>query len=178
MTARIGRICIAMLLAASVAACGANRKDPDLMNIKRGQNSPDEFTVLPTKPLVVPEDLTALPPPNVGAPNRVDPTPKADAVAALGGNPARLQRTGTPRSDGALVSRATRFGVDPTIREDLAAADLDFRRRNNGLPLERLFNVTVYFKAYRKQSLDQHAELERFRRAGVRTVGAPPEGAN
>ena len=72
------------------------------------------------------------------------------------------------------MSYATRFGVDPSIRDDLAKADLDFRRRNNGRVLERVFNVNVYYKAYRKQSLDQYAELERLRRAGVRTVSAPP----
>jgi hypothetical protein len=41
--------------------------------------------------------------------------------------------------------------------------------------LERLFNVNVYYRAYKKQSLDQHVELERWRRAGVRNVGAPPD---
>ena len=36
-------------------------------------------------------------------------------------------------------------------------------------------NVNVYFKAYAEQSLDQHLELQRFRRAGIRTVSAPPD---
>jgi hypothetical protein len=40
-----------------------------------------------------------------------------------------------------------------------------------------VFNVSVYFKAYRPQSLDQYAELYRLRRAGVRTVAAPPDPA-
>jgi hypothetical protein len=43
--------------------------------------------------------------------------------------------------------------------------------------LERLFNVNVYFKAYKKQELDQYRELERFRRAGIRTPAAPPDPA-
>ena len=33
--------------------------------------------------------------------------------------------------------------------------DLEWRRDNNGRVLERLFNVNVYYKAYRKQRLDQ-----------------------
>jgi hypothetical protein len=53
---------------------------------------------------------------------------------------------------------------------------LDFRSRNTGLFLERLFNTNVYFSAYREMSLDRYAELERLRRAGVRTPAAPPEG--
>ena len=61
------------------------------------------------------------------------------------------------------------------IRDVLAAEDLEFRSRNRGRPLERLFNVNVYYRAYKKQSLDQHVELERWRKAGVRNVGAPPD---
>lgn len=175
MTAAKGRLILAMMLAVVLSACGAGQKEPDLMNIKRGTTTPDEFSILPSKPIEIPTDLAALPAPNVGAANRVDPTPEADAVAALGGNPARLQRTGAPRGDGGLVAQASRFGTDPTIRQDLAAADLEFRKRNNGRILERIFNVTVYYKAYAKQSLDQYRELERFRRAGVRTVAAPPQ---
>jgi hypothetical protein len=77
-------------------------------------------------------------------------------------------------TDPGIVRYATRYGVDPGIREQLAAADLEFRRQNDGRLLERLFSVSVYFKAYRPFELDQHRELERFRRAGVRTPAAPP----
>jgi hypothetical protein len=34
--------------------------------------------------------------------------------------------------------------------------------------------VNVYYKAYRKQSLDQQTELQRWREAGLRTSSAPP----
>ena len=34
--------------------------------------------------------------------------------------------------------------------------------------------MNVYFKAYKPMSLDKYATLEFWRRAGVRTVGAPP----
>lgn len=166
----LGIVSTAFLL----AGCGG-RGTPNLMNIAAGDGRPDEFTVLPTKPIEVPDDLASLPAPTPGGTNRVDPTPEADAVAALGGNPGRLAASGVPRSDGALMSTATRFGVADNIRGTLAAEDLEFRRRNDGRLLERLLSVTVYFKAYRRQSLDQHAELARWRRAGVKTVGAPPE---
>lgn len=177
MTGRLGRIVLACACVIGVAACGSRDRTPDLININRGQTSPDEFAILPTKPIEVPEDLAALPAPTPGASNRVDPTPKQDAVAALGGNPDRLNRTGTVRGDGALVNATTRYGVDQTIREDLAASDLEFRRRNQGRLMERLFNVTVYYSAYEEQSLDKERELRRWRRNGVKTPAAPPEDA-
>lgn len=157
-----------------LAGCARNDKVPSLMNISA--DGPDEFAILPNKPLEVPTDLAALPEPTPGGANRADPTPQADAVAALGGKPSRLQETGVPRSDGALVTQASRFGVATDIRATLAAEDLEFRRKSKGgRLLERWFNVNVYYKAYEDLSLDQHAELERWRGAGVRNVGAPPE---
>ena len=81
-------------------------------------------------------------------------------------------------NDGALLSHTRRYGVDPQIRQDLAAADLEFRRQNDGRLLERLFNVNVYFRAYEEMELDQYAELERLRRAGIRTPAVPPEQTN
>ncbi|MHC0052338.1 DUF3035 domain-containing protein [Actibacterium sp. D379-3] len=166
-------IMISVMAALALAGC-AGDKQPELMNIRASTITPDEFAILPNKPIAMPEDLAALPAPTPGGSNRVDPTPEADAVAALGGNPARLAVTAIPASDGALMAQATRFGTATDIRQTLAAEDLDYRRRNDGRLLERVFNVNVYYKAYRKQSLDQHAELNRWRQLGVRNVGAPP----
>ncbi|MEX5727690.1 hypothetical protein Ga0609869_001043 [Rhodovulum iodosum] len=174
------RIAPAFLLASVAAAmllagCSRNSQ-PQLMNVGAGERSPDEFQVLPGKPLEMPEDLAALPAPTPGGANRTDPTPNADAVAALGGNPARVARSGgVPGADAGLIAHATRYGLAGNIRQTLAAEDLEYRRQNDGRLLERWFNVNVYFRAYERQSLDQHAELERWRRAGARNVGAPPE---
>lgn len=165
-------IAVAALLA--VSACNRDRV-PQLMNIRSQTRSPDEFTILPTKPLQLPDDIASLPEPTPGGTNITDPTPEADVIAALGGNPASATRKGIAAADGGLVTHAARFGVNPDIRAVLAAEDLDFRRRHDGRLLERLMNVNVYFKAYRKQALDQHLELERWRKLGVRTVGAPPD---
>lgn len=150
-------------------------KNPRLMHIRSATEGPDEFGILPTKPLEQPKSYAELPPPTPGAPNRTDPTPEADAVAALGGNPKLLGRQGIPGSDQGVVAYATRFGVAPGIRQTLAVEDLEYRRKNDGRLLERLFALNVYFKAYRPYSLNKYAELERWRRAGVRTVAAPPE---
>ncbi len=153
-----------------VTACG--RGDPELLNLRQSRDEgPDEFAVLPVKPLELPEDLAELPDPTPGGSNRTDPTPEADVAQALGGNAEVLTRGST---DGALIAYSTRFGVSPGIRSALAAEDLEYRRDNDGRLLERLFNVNVYFKAYEPQSLDQYAELERLRRAGIRTSAVPP----
>ncbi|WP_226780188.1 DUF3035 domain-containing protein [Oceaniglobus trochenteri] len=162
-----------MALGLLIGCGGADQ--PRLLNLKKSGSGPDEFAILPTKTLEAPEDYAALPAPTPGGANLTDPTPKADAVAALGGDPRRLSGGGL--NDGALVSHTTRFGVKPDIRQELAEIDLQYRRDNDGRLLERLFNVNVYFKAYRKFELDQYRELERFRRAGVRTPAVPPDPA-
>jgi len=167
MRSTLGVICVAMAL----SACSQD-KVPKLLYVR--SEGPDEFSILPNKPLQAPTDYTALPEPTPGGANLVDPTPKSDAVAALGGNPARLQRNNESAGDGAILAYTARFGRAAGIRESLAASDLEFRRQNDGLLLERLFKVNIYYKAYESQSLDAYGELERFRRLGVRTPSAPP----
>ncbi|WP_095587476.1 DUF3035 domain-containing protein [Actibacterium ureilyticum] len=159
-----------------LSACSRGDKQPELMNIRKTDRTPDEFAILPGKPLTLPQDMAALPDPTPGGANRTDPTPEADAIAALGGNGAQTVRDGgVARSDASLVNHTGRFGVSGTIRQQVAAEDLEYRRENDGRLLERVFNVNVYHKAYREQALDQHAELERWRRAGAKTPAAPPE---
>ena len=170
-----GRGMIALALVVGLGACGTSGDEPNLMNVAANNDRPDEFSIVPNKPLELPTDLAALPSPTPGGSNRVDQTPLEDAVAALGGNPAVVARGGVPANDGAIVNHAGRFGTAPAIREQLAAEDLEYRRRNNGRVLERLFSVNVYHRAYEPMALDQYGELERWRRAGARNVGAPPD---
>ncbi|MCF3974201.1 DUF3035 domain-containing protein [Paracoccus salsus] len=164
---------IALVIGVAVAGLSACGGDPRLMNIESGQNSPDEFAILPTKPLSMPPDLAVLPTPTPGGSNITDPTPRADAVAALGGNPARLADQGIAASDQALVAHASRRGADPDIRATLAAADLRWRSRNARRPLEALFGTSVYLRAYRQMTLDPAAEQLRWQRAGARTSTSP-----
>jgi hypothetical protein len=77
-----------------------------------------------------------------------------------------------------MVSYAGRYGITPDIRQTLAAEDLEFRRKNTGRVLEKLFGLNVYYRAYDTQALDQHGELARWRRAGARTPSAPPPNAD
>ncbi len=169
---RAGRY-LGMALALALAACA--RGEPDLRTLSRSGDGPDAFAIVPSKPLQAPEDFAALPPPTPGGSNRVDQTPLADAVVALGGRPGAT--AGVPAADGGIVAYAARAGVTPGIRRTLAEEDYAFRDRNRGRLLERLFRTNVYNRAYRRQSLEPYDELERFRRAGVRTVAAPPAAA-
>ncbi len=168
----IGKIISMTFVAALLAGCGSD--DPVLMNLKATGNGPDEFAIVPNKPLQAPDSFAALPPPTPGGANRSDQTPELDAIAALGGSPAAVAR-GPTASDVGLISYASRFGRDATIRSQLATEDLAFRKRKDGRLLERIFDVNVYYRAYEPQSLNQYRELERFRRIGVRTPQAPPE---
>jgi DUF3035 family protein len=168
---------ILLLLAVTVLLSACARPDRGMMNLRADGRGPDEFAILPTKPLQEPKDYAQLPPPTPGASNLADPTPRQDAVAALGGNPKYLVTDGLPRSDQGLVQAATRYGVASDIRTVLADEDAEFRSKNRGRLLERLFGTTVYFSAYEPQELDRYSELKRLRRAGIRTPAAPPQAA-
>lgn len=157
-----------LLVALMLAGCGNRTSDVTrLHNLKSPHDGPDEFAIMPVKPLSMPEDLAALPSPTPGTKNLADQTPLDDAVAALGGRP------GAGVSDAALVAATTRGGVAPTIREDLAAEDLRLRQRRGALPLERLFRTPVYGRVYRRQALTPRQELEEFRDRGARTPAVP-----
>ena len=176
MQVRFSTLGIAMVAVLTLAACGSDRT-PNLMNLRSSSQGPDEFGVLPNKPLQMPENLSQLPTPTPGGKNLTDPTPEADAVAALGGNRNRLDLTGTvPGSDRALVSAVSRYGAQAGIRKTLASEDLEYRKKHDGRLLERLFSISVYYKAYKPMELNQTAELERWRRAGAQTPAAPPSG--
>lgn len=160
----------------ALAGCSTADKVPNLMNVVSSTSGPDEFAIIPPKALQMPEDLVALPEPTPGGTSRTDVTPNEDAIVALGG---RVPVAGgVPASDGALIAAATRKGTAAGIRQTLAAEDLEYRRDNDGRLLERLFNVNVYFKAYKPYALDQQVELARWRSLGVATPSAPPPQAN
>lgn len=160
------------ILGLAVAVSGCSKKP--LRDLRTSSNGPDEFLVLPTKPLTTPDNLSVLPQPNPGGGNLVDPNPKAEAVAALGGRPGALVPGGVPAADGALVAQVSRHGVQGDIRQTLAEADAKFRKRQSRNTRIRLFPVDRYRQAYRRQSLDPFEEAERFRRSGLQTPTSPP----
>ncbi|MEI4488401.1 DUF3035 domain-containing protein [Frigidibacter sp. MR17.14] len=167
---RAGRTVLALTALLALTACAGDEK-PNLMNLR--SEGADEFGILPTKPLEMPQDYAALPAPTPGGVNITDPTPEADAIVALGGRP-DAAGAGVPAADAGIVSATSRFGRTEAIRGTLAAEDLKWRQEHNGRLLERIFGMNRYYKAYSNQSLDQTEELERWRARGVRTVTAPP----
>ena len=153
----------------ALAACGGSG-DPRLMNLRNTESGPDE--------VLGPADRTDRDPAkharaSAAHPrgvNRTRSRPEGDAIRALGGNPERAAR-----ASGDVITYASRFGVSPVHPRHAG-------RRGSGVPppqrrtplLERIFNTNVYFRAYRPLALDRYAELERLRRAGIRTPAAPP----
>lgn len=165
------RVIWALIGATALASCSS---DPQLHNLTAGQDTPDEFSIVPTRPLSMPPDLNQLPQPTPGGGNITDPNPKGDAVAVLGGNPERLAQTGIGAADGALVNHASRLGVTAGIRQQLAQEDLAWRSNHSRRLLENLARTDVYYRAYAPMTLDSWAEQDRWQRAGARTPSAPP----
>ena len=159
----------------ALAACSSGEPRP-LHDLRSFDRQPEEFSIVPNKPLQQPDSLSALPEPTPGGMNRADQTPLADAVAVLGGNPARLDASGgVPASDGALVNRASRFGRDPAVREQLASEDAAFRKRRS-LFTWSIVPTDEYGRVYRRQATEPYGWLQRWRAAGARTPSAPPPG--
>ncbi|WP_424831821.1 DUF3035 domain-containing protein [Ruegeria sp.] len=170
---RMPRAILALTLAAAVAGCS----DIGLRNLQPPGPGPDEFSVLPVKPLTQPQDYAFLPAPTPGGGNLTDPTPQADAVIALGGSSAALNpNTAIPSSDGALVTASSRYGVPSNTREVTAQEDAEFRKRKARFTRLRLFPVDRYSQAYKRQALDADAQNEAARRQGIETPSAPPGG--
>ncbi|MCC6863741.1 MAG: DUF3035 domain-containing protein [Rhodobacteraceae bacterium] len=172
MQTRRAWVMVAMAAVLTLAACSKEEKVPSLMNIRSITQGPNEFEILPTKSLTLPTNLSDLPEPTLGGKNLTDPTPKADAIAALGGS--LKPANGVPASDSALLNYTGRFGLAPKIRQTLAAEDLEWRQKNDKL----FMKVNVYYKAYVGMSLDQQAELWHWRKMGAKTPSAPPSQSN
>jgi len=153
------------------AGCTTNTQ-PSLMNLRSSGSGPNEFLVLPSGLLKQPKNYSELPLPTPGGGNRTDRNPRNEVIIALGGN------ENFSRRDPKLVEYVSRYGGDINIRSILAKEDLVFREENDGLFLERILKVNVYYKAYAKQSLDQYVELQRLNDLGVKTVSAPPKVTN
>ncbi len=163
--------CVLLILAAvGLSACEETADDRDLLTRVMSANTqgPEEFVVVPNKPLTLPEDLASLPLPQPGITSRSEQNPRADAIAALGG---RQQRAGTDRG---LLAALGVTQVDPNIRTTLAREAREFRENNPGLILDRMMGRMTDPVIYRGQLLDPAAEVERLRAAGVRVPQMAP----
>ena len=162
------RIAVLVLIVLALSAC-ANK---GLRDLRTNGPGPDEFMVQPVKPLEAPTDFATLPPPTPGEGNLTDRSALNEGVAAFGGRPD--SGAGIPASDGRLVQHASRLGVAPNIREDLAERDAKFRKRKQRFTQFRIVPVDRYNQAYRRETLDADTEASRWRRAGARTPSYPP----
>ena len=124
----------------------------------------DEFAVLPTIPLEIPDDVTTLPAPNDGQ-NLVDKRPKASAIAALGGRAGAARRASG--DDASLLGVAMRFGVEPDIAEVLYKEGAAARRSARGTGIERAFGYNAVKRAYKNQTLNEEEEAARLLALGV-----------
>ncbi len=170
--AKFGMLAVFVL----VSACSTwgEREPRPLNDLRNRSGEPEEFSIVPNKPLVTPPSFSELPDPTPGQGNLTDQTPKADLVAALGGNPARLQPgSGVGAGDQALVKQASRNGTDPEIREKLASEDQEFRVRRGRFSWSVLPDGD-YDRAYRGEKLNPYSWLRRYRNAGAHTPAAPP----
>jgi len=156
----------------SLGAGCASINQPSLMNLRSSGSGPNEFLVVPSGPLKQPKNYSELPLPTPGGGNRTDRNPRNEVIIALGGNENFSSR------DPKLIEYVSRYGGDIDIRSILAKEDLVFREENDGLFLERMLKVNIYYKAYAEQSLDQYVELKRLNDLGVKTVSAPPKVTN
>ncbi|MEP4196519.1 MAG: DUF3035 domain-containing protein [Aliishimia sp.] len=166
---RLMRVGLALLILATLGACAKT----GLRYLPKPGEGPDEFIIVPSKPLEAPTSYSSLPAPTPGGANITDQQPLQDAIVALGGR--RNVDTGTvvPSRDAALVNQVSRFGRDGNVRATLAAEDVDFRRRRGRLTRIRLARTDRYNDVYEKQALNADRELKRWRRAGARTPSAP-----
>lgn len=165
---RIPTAAIMVLAAIAVSACNK----ATLHDIRNQGDGPDEFGILPAKPLTAPQDYAFLPAPTPGGTNLTDRDPTAEAVEALGGRVS--DSTQIPSSDGALVTASSRYGVEPGVRESLAAEDEKFRKKQGRLTAIKLFPVDRYEQVYRKQKLNPFDKASAYRRAGYETPTSPP----
>lgn len=170
---RVSRLFILLGLILAVSACSRGDRDITLTRLKNPNEGPDEFLISPGLPLQEPGSYSDLPPPTPGQGNLTDQDPRADSIAALGGNP-NARNAGIATSDGGLVNHARRYGTDGSIRTTLRAEDEDIRRNYGRRNILRIGPRDDYTAAYKRQWLDAAAEQERLRRSGIVTPTAPP----
>ncbi len=161
-----------IMLIAAVGIAGCSKTG--LRNLRAPGPGPDEFMILPVKPLTAPQDYSTLPTPSPGSANLVDVNPIADAAVAMGGRAEAAESGAIAAADSALIAAASRNGVEPDVRETLAEADAKFRKRQTRMTRFRLFPVDRYEQAYRRQALEPFPETERYRAAGAGTPTSPP----
>ncbi len=160
-----------------LSGCGQDEIAGTLQQASLANGAPDEFLVLPQKPLEMPEDLSALPAPDPTAGSRVEIDPHAGAKRALGGTGGGYSASG---SDNTLLAAARSRPISANIREELRAEDEKKRKRPTGLVgFLDIFRITPREQTiYVEDELDAREELVKWRKRGVRTPSIDLTGIN
>ena len=106
------------------------------------KNPPDEFAVIRRRPLELPKDFAALPPPAPGTVSSRLPDPQAEARAALlsGASDGTVAVAASPSaSEAALVAAVGAAEVDPNVVATLDAEQAVYEAEQNQYVLDRLF---------------------------------------
>lgn len=133
-------------------------------------SSPDEFTVLPSKPLEQPTTYNTLPTPTQNDINLANQRPISDAVVALGGNAAALNGTRSTPAEAPLIAAVSRNGVTDNIRTILANESATKRKGRNGDRfLYRLTGRPDPKGRGSKDAIDPELEAIRLHELGIKT---------
>lgn len=152
-----------------LAACSGSGEPPvTLQEASLKNGAPDEFLVLPQRPLTVPEDLETLPEPDPNAGSLVEIDPFVEARKAVGGNGGG---TSASAADNAILAAARTVGRTPNIREELAAeTDAKLTRGRGILGFFDRFRIAPRKRtAFNDQKLDAIGELKKRQAQGVKT---------
>ena len=112
---------LSITLFAALAGCDTSQGiGRFIVGEKNLQNGPDEFGIVPFRPLELPDGLTSLPNPTPGGRNLTDSLPEHDAVAALGGRPEKLDSKRIGAGETALLAAAASISDlgKPSYTED------------------------------------------------------------
>lgn len=140
------------------------------------RTSPDEFSVLTKRPLEMPRDFAALPPPEPGKPSTRDIDPQAEARAALAFDPVPASAAASTPSATETAILSSAGPADPNIRATLATEEAASGEEFNDYLLYRIFpGMRAAQGDLYPNAIDAEAERVRLLESGVtpRRTGLP-----
>jgi len=161
----------ALVVVAGLAA-GCDQIGSPLDALEGNLPPPDEFEVVTTKPLQMPNSL-ALPEPRLGERSPLEPDPQAEASAALLGSATARAANTVSRGEAALLGAADARAVDPDIRRTLrveaetGVADAPYEAPTVG----ELLGIS---EAGPEDAIDPAAEARRLQADGVAAAPIDP----
>jgi len=149
--ARLARILGLSAIGFGIAACSSDDRRTDTNGTSGAQSfdfssvvgttktAPDEFAVQTVKPLQLPKDFTALPPPTPGTRSPLQADPIADArQILLGEAPAQPANARVSASESALLASTNSGAADPSIRAVLEAEQTALEESQPSYALENI----------------------------------------